>query len=773
MTITPFTAGSLHIASDHVVQVWKQNVINPKASRWELDRHLRCRQLRLPVLPGAGISQAILEYEYGTISRFGGDFTLELRRALIGSFVRILLNSGDPDEFKQREDNEGGLFAITTEKAWVGFVITQQDFDSTDAFAGAAAGTEERGDQEIIAVGPEWLLSRKQLHTSRIRDNATGDTYEIQRALPFNLHTGNVRADSPQDQPNLSTSSKNVTPQSPSGFTAGIEVLSFAQQLSTDAEPWRADQIIRYLFDFHAPVRVTYQGSPIHRYPNMNWHVINSQMFAPYVMQINAHGRTIMSLLEEIANPRRFANFTIEYFVTGIADENFGEWDVRFNSVTSSAINPPGGGTPIPANPRTIQFDISGTLDATKTRTEDAAQEFDQVYVTGARRGVVATFKLLGPYLKEGWTSQEETIYDLDLAQLPQGDLRDFFNDNAIPHEDKLQRAKELRKDVVGNVYSRWIMPDDTDLIQLIQPDLSDAETILFETEMGKQYLPGLRFQKKLPMNQRWDYSVDPPVPLRGAPRHPEKMDIFTIFKTRDIGGEETFVKGQNLGLVMKSESNVGDVDSVAITPLEDAPGLWIRPLAHEPHWMARQKSGIAFSDTVAAFDYTTEIEVTVYFHLDDFAFGGYPASIYDLGRERNANTHYIRLGNVAFHDVALPGTVLDIREGKKITFQVQDPNPPGLFEDKKLIIRDDRDILNDIARLAYEWYGKRRDAYSLSFRQIILDADPGMIVTDIDLQSTDLVITEVVWDLREGMTSVATGYGDPDFSALIERIPG
>ena len=145
---------------------------------------------------------------------------------------------------------------------------------------------------------------------------------------------------------------------------------------------------------------------------------------------------------------------------------------------------------------------------------------------------------------------------------------------------------------------------------------------------------------------------------------------------------------------------------------------------------------------------------MTGYFQEDEHCQGDWPAIV---ANGENAGELVIRLGDVAFQDVLHAGTIVEISDEGEL---VQSPGTD-------VFVRDDTPLLQDIARLAFEWYGKQRYAYSVTYAQIVRDVLPGMIATSIDGQATDVVVTEVNWDFERRATAIATAYAEPDFSGI------
>jgi hypothetical protein len=97
-----------------------------------------------------------------------------------------------------------------------------------------------------------------------------------------------------------------------------------------------------------------------------------------------------------------------------------------------------------------------------------------------------------------------------------------------------------------------------------------------------------------------------------------------------------------------------------------------------------------------------------------------------------------------ALHYVA-PQTVVAVEMGQLIR-----TNAGGL-------IRDDRDFLRRIARLAYEWYGRRRQALTISYRGATPFGKVGELITELGTGATNEPIRTVITEVRIDFAQNAT----------------
>jgi sirohydrochlorin ferrochelatase len=100
--------------------------------------------------------------------------------------------------------------------------------------------------------------------------------------------------------------------------------------------------------------------------------------------------------------------------------------------------------------------------------------------------------------------------------------------------------------------------------------------------------------------------------------------------------------------------------------------------------------------------------------------------------------------------------------------------------------VRDDRELLKDVARSAYEWYGQTRRAMTVVIHDLVArvkraEPDPptgalytdlriGVLITRLGAEPTDVnsVVTKLAFDLRQGTITVTTQYAEFDPRAVV-----
>lgn len=716
---TPLTKYGLTKDEPQQVQIWT-------GSAWVAVPRLWCATLRQVVQPYGGISTAQLTYDYGRIDDgsgsgfqyFGplgsdssvlhGIFGVAAPAPLdiLHKFIRLVVFNA-----------ETGL----PEARWVGCVTSLQDENLKQPRAPHTDNDliVSYGTQQFMVSGPEWLLSRNQLISSRVYNHELNPPQvSAERAIPFNIRSGSVATDSVDESGNKKFDNLR--------FTTNL-------QDAGQSVAWTAQDIVHYLHTYNFP-NDFYNDFADPGNVEFTWNLVNESILAGFKPQLDVQGQTVLQVLNQLATPQRFLNWSIDY--QGTSDIQFGEWNVRFNSASASVIDIPNG-PDIPANSRTATLLFSGNVDGQVSLNGDAQNQYKQVRVTGARRGHVVTQQVqVSELLKKGWSVEDEAAYTAGAAATEPSWA-------TLDPDDKETLNQTLRTTQYQNVFTRFVCPAGADFSAITSRHV---------------YTPSLRWSHKLPLKDGWDYTLATPAPKAGGAEKPAYRSLFAVYRYAVVQGEERYAYHNSISHALRNDRvKPGGISSVSLAPLDDAFGVKLVPVSAQPHWQAKTEStSVADRDLKEdpQFDYGADIYVTGYFREDEFASGRYPGTpTHNLIDSADVLT--IRLGDIGFHDTLHANTIVEIENGAAKTAPAD------------VVIRSDEPLLNDIARLAYEWYGVRRFAYAVRYGQIVRDILPGMVAVNVDGATTDVVITEVTWDFQSRQTSIATAFAEPDFSLL------
>jgi len=194
----------------------------------------------------------------------------------------------------------------------------------------------------------------------------------------------------------------------------------------------------------------------------------------------------------------------------------------------------------------------------------------------------------------------------------------------------------------------------------------------------------------------------------------------------------------------------------------EDAPGIIIKGNQEFQHVIAYTDfTPISGIDKTPELDWRDNLIATVMVELDSRVEQKYPATA-DLPFGTDVSRKvYIDLGDRARLDYVHGGCVLGHADG---VLQY-----PG----QAYFIRDDREYMEDVARLAFDWYGVKRQAFTFLIKQVIGLHSIGDLITQIGsvpegtAQEVNSVVTGLVIDLAQGRTELTTSFAELDFLQL------
>ena len=88
--------------------------------------------------------------------------------------------------------------------------------------------------------------------------------------------------------------------------------------------------------------------------------------------------------------------------------------------------------------------------------------------------------------------------------------------------------------------------------------------------------------------------------------------------------------------------------------------------------------------------------------------------------------------------------------------------------------VRDDREMLLDIARIAYEWYSVQRQAMDITLHTLIPAVRRGQLVATIghlsNIEILNTIVTSITWNTRQGTHTVQTQFAELDAAFFSRR---
>ena len=660
---------------------------------------------------GGAFGQARLRYNYGWIKREGTTaYAQASKQTLDRYYVRITYTPASTG---------------STVQYWYGVIIS-----ATDESLGSSSWNStsiEAGNQAFTAVTLDWLLTQKQITKSKV---AKGNGIEeIDRPIAFNAGDGSTGS-----SPDSPIANCEYGP----GYASGTETTPIFAENLENAEVWSAYRILLYLITYYSP-SVGNDGPTWSLKTGIDDYL---EWFSP-IMPVE--GRTLYDLVNALVDQRRGLYWYVQSTESGCA--------IVVNTYSSSAIELTN--YTIPAHATTDITDIDTNKHAGQVLTiTDSQQKYSQVEVTGARRGCCFTLGYRDGSLVEDWSSTDKAAYE-------QGDTAAVSNDYA---EHRARNTAYRNSDALRHVFTRFSLAETWDGFAGDGWDYPASyvcpEIYPYSGELAGGGVPfwrsGIRFKKKLPLRELYDYRADPENPTNNAPTgvQPGFLDTFAVI---NIGN--TYIMANQLGSWWENEAGAarGTACSCQVEVVPTAPALYVMP-SSAPH-AAADGEYLNFgndygSDIDTVYEYQT-IKVTVFVEWDSYAAARYPALPGDSVNDQESLLT-IRFGERARMDWLNKGTVLGVEENKLVRADVSG------------WIRNDHAILKDVAKTAWLWYSTPRKAVRLTIQHISDDLSIGDLIGDLGSETINSLVTSVSHDFTGGVTRLETQFANIDARQMI-----
>lgn len=647
---------------------------------------------------------------------------------------------------------------------WYGMITTE----TTSHYPAEEYPTNDR---RFTAHAVDILLTRKQITSSTIWGDPTPIT--IQRGVPFNALRGDRTSRIEYDFAN----------RSPDLIPSDV-VYGFAASMN-GAKNWTSWEIINYLNELHSPVDVLLGPAIIVD--------ANAEQWLKHLEPVNVatHGRTWWDIANTVVDRHRGILWYLDAEEYRSGGQTLDKVTFRVAPYTEVAVTLPTGEN-WPANPVNFTVDISGMADlASCVHVKDSLREFAQITVEGGRAGSVFTVAVSEATIYPDWSQQQYESYLVPGTQDPQLDATDrkTLNDST--------RASDLLRDV----FCRFRVPEvwDGTVDVLGQPKpvfpLITGDGNINTNDGAPFWRAGLRFEHYLPLKTNVDYSTGSSQPPTVGP--PETQQDFrpplAVFQTIDSVGTRKWHYADDASIQAADELHPAKNIhlSCSLQVHDHQAGITLRPggLSHtiqDIYTFDGQGGNPAESHQERGYVDQQTIGATVYAKSDQMVIAKYPpdAEVISPGNG-SPSVHTISLGDRATVDYMLQGTVVDVRDGAL----VRTPGPH--------FIRDDRDRMKRLARFAWEWYKRPRNAVQLSINDITGQIRRGellhSVVTSkpIKLRARDgtpvigrngrfvvtrgslsffnafSVVSQIEWDFERGSTTITTDFAEMDFERV------
>lgn len=708
--------------TDFITQSVDSIVHLDAASGWVNEPHLYCNSLTRSA-NAYDVATLVYEIGEGVIQPGAGAFASYPPLGLRGFFVRITITT------------------TPTNIMWIGYVPT----DSIDRDAVILDGGVNKlvgKQQTFTAVGLEYFLDRKQIDSAIVaRSGDTPDYVRIQRPLVFNGGASNDLDPIASERANRS-------------LTTGTASYVFTDD-PNQADLWTAGNIVDHLLTHHTPRNSLDAPAP-------TTFILDPQdaldgVLDGFTPTVRTEGMTVFQILNQMISPQRGLAWWLEFDDLGAGLHGA---RVRVESLAAGAIALPGGGTML-ANRNQETLDFDGELDVSAVKIEmNGSRNYHQVIARGARMTSTLTVGYQDATLIEDWTNDNELAY-----KKAADDDTSIYDD--LPEADKKKRNDAMRKaDTFYRVYSAFRIPTDWDSKSADGdgpttrnwsfPELSPTGSVLGGTAINVQ---GMRLLNETRLKRGWDYS-DPadPEPNSPATSLAEFMPPFAILKVATSPDKFQFCDKMN-------ESDFADGTPVSakistnyhLKMQKTVPGIILDSIgmnhtAALNHWTDAQPS-----KTNPQVDYET-IRATICIEADTYCEGKYPTTGFPVNTP--LETLVISLGDNYRLDYLPAHTITGLDKGELITSEVG------------AVLRDDRKYLNDVARMAYEWYKLDRQSMNVSFRQVRNLFELGMLITAVGsgttMETINTIVSSITYNLKEGVMTVETDDDTLDIRSLV-----
>lgn len=631
---------------------------------------------------------------------------------------------------------------------WVGYVATDNVKREGVKAHGGVNKLEGRV-QQIKAVGLEWFLDRKQITQAVIyipEFLGLGTEVTIERPMTFN---GGLSG-SPHNGVGTRGNRSDVT--GPSG------VHCFTDSFET-APLWTARQIVEHVVQFYCPKESGGNDAPC----DFALHGDDTGFLDGFYPTIASEGMTIYQILNKICSPQRGLVWWTEYTET-----LFPKLLIRVQSAAQAVVSLPGGGT-LPANTKQNSLNFDADVDVRSVNLRQIGfRDYHKVVVRGARMTSTCTVGVGDGTLVGDWsvlTGPDDPGTEKKYKEAAKNDADYAGLDDA---KKKARNDAFRRADAFHRVYSCFRIPTTWDgktgdggggQKDYALPVLSPTGSILGALAKSVQ---GLRMLNTLRLKFGWDYS-NPTTPKSVAPPSSvaQMAPPFAFFKVAT--SPDRF---QLADKMRQSDFAAGSKLYDAKTcyhPFmqQSVPGIRLVANGALPHVMAKTAWAAAPlpepSATVPEVDYSN-LRATVCIEADAFCEGIYPTVGYPANTP--LQTLMIDAGEEYRLDFLAANTITGLNNGLPIKSA------------NAVVLRDDRKYLEDVAKLAYQWYQVNRFTMEVTYRQVLKVVELGMLITTIGsgatVQTINTVVSSLTYDVINGTTTVETEDATLDIRSVI-----
>ena len=331
----------------------------------------------------------------------------------------------------------------------------------------------------------EWLLTRKQITTSLV--NKGGQNWGvINRGIPFNSSKHLKRSERDKTVGNQSTEF---------GPLGSANRYSFARDID-NAFSWSTRNIIDYIVSFHGSNLFDALADELTLSFDIDQNTQDLTVWSE-PPDVEVHGRSVYEVLNQLIDRKR----GLFWFLEMSEDES--KLDVVVETFNDAEAELPASERRLPANRNIVSLMFSSAPNAgTVVNTTNTEKKYEQVIVTGRRRGSVFTIQEDDGSLEAGWTEDQETDY--------QNGAQDWLGYAAATNEKKQQANDSVRRSPeLRDVYTAFQVPVDWDGTVKATDD-QPAQVVFPVLELGDIKDPEEADQEGVRLLGRSGKSIDP-----------------------------------------------------------------------------------------------------------------------------------------------------------------------------------------------------------------------------------------------------------------------
>lgn len=592
--------------------------------------------------------------------------------------------------------------------SWVGVVLQEGEIYGPLEDVG---GTRQAyGTQQFSAVGLEWFLMRKTINYSILAGGA-----RIERAIGYNTGMGNGRGVDYEERGNRSTAS----------------AYDFAADKDT-AALWDGWQILVNLIQKYSPQDSVGNPEPC-LFESVNFEVL--EVFSP---TIQTEGHSVWQVMNDLISPSRGLQWRVEY------DDALNQANIIVDSMATASISIPGGGT-LPAASSQIALTDADATEWRVSINKRADRRYDNVVCRGARRRAVFTVSIESENLEPSWRSADETAYRTAVGSDPE--VNDAYREGN--RFERVYQCFQIPADWNGASNDGGSVPTVSTPACPTVPQGSTSIVGVQATSM-----PGLRLLRTLPIRVGYDYD-DATAPTARDPDniYSEWQRPFAVIDD-DGAGAWRFTHATG-----KTNDDGDKRSGFSFTTLDGTPGVQFSPPQGMPHTLALNHfdpDTDGASDQLPLVDYAG-IRCTVCGEWDAYCEAKYPLAD---GDSDPLQTLYLSIGERARFDWLADGTVYDCHGETLHTVGSGGP------------LRDDRELCEQVARIAYEWYGVERSDVTIQSSLTEAPVQVGDLITVIGngaaAVEVNAVVSQITYQLERGGTFISAGFAELDIAGLV-----